>query len=82
MISKKPPVSKPVAAKPTCPGSTADWASYDVVSGNDRRPMSEVIEVSATECTRLKRGVDGKLLTVGGALVVETVRGSSEVVKR
>lgn len=80
-MTKKPPVAKPVT-KPTRPGETADWASYDVVSGDDRRPMAEVIEVSEDACTRYKRGADGKLLTVGGALVVETVSGSFEVAKR
>jgi hypothetical protein len=84
-MKKKPPVSpvsKVAAIVPSRPGDCADWASYDVVSGNDRRPMAEVLEVTETECTRYKRGADGKLLTNGGNLVVETVRGSFEVRKR
>lgn len=80
-MTKKPPVARPVA-KPTRPGETADWAAYDVVSGEDRRPMAEVLEVSEDACTRYKRGADGKLLTDSGALVIETVTGSFEVVKR
>jgi len=71
---KQPTVKQTIFA----PGNFENWQDYDVVRGSDRRPIAEVIELDTAKgiCTRYARGGNGKLLTDGGALVPETVKGS------